>query len=266
MKRIIKISLILFIGFTIICGLIYLSQEKLIFHPEQLAKNHKFQFDQKFEELNFKTNDNQLLNALLFKSESSKGLIFYLHGNAGSLNSWGEIAEAYLQFDFDVLMLDYRGFGKSEGEISSQSQLFEDIQVVYNEMKKKYPENKIIILGYSIGTGPAAKLASTNNPKLLILQAPYYSLIDMMKQNYPYLPTFLLKYKLETSKYIQDCKMPIIIFHGDRDNVIYYNSSVKLRQLAKPTDTLIILKGQGHNGITDNPDYLFSIEKLLPLH
>jgi len=121
MKRIFKITLILFIGFTIICGLIYLSQEKLIFHPEQLAKNHKFQFDQKFEELNFKTNDNQLLNALLFKSESSKGLIFYLHGNAGSLNSWGEIAEAYLQFDFDVLMLDYRGFGKSEGEISSQS-------------------------------------------------------------------------------------------------------------------------------------------------
>ena len=81
MKRIFKITLILFIGFTIICGLIYLSQEKLIFHPEQLAKNHKFQFDQKFEELNFKTNDNQLLNALLFKSESSKGLIFYLHGN-----------------------------------------------------------------------------------------------------------------------------------------------------------------------------------------
>jgi len=265
MKRIIKISLILFIGFTIICGLIYLSQEKLIFHPEQLAKNHKFQFDQKFEELNFKTNDNKLLNALLFKSDSSKGLIFYLHGNAGYLNSWGEIAEAYLQFDLDVLMLDYRGFGKSEGEISSQSQLFEDIETVYTEMKKKYPENKIVILGYSIGTGPAAKLASTNNPKLLILQAPYYSLIDLMKQNYPYLPTFLLKYKLETFKYIQECKMPIIIFHGDRDNVIYYNSSVKLRELAKPTDTLIILKDQGHNGITDNFDYLVSIEKLLTL-
>ena len=59
--------------------------------------------------------------------------------------------------------------------------------------------------------------------------------------------------------------MPIIIFHGDRDNVIYYNSSVKLRELAKPTDTLIILKDQGHNGITDNFDYLVSIEKLLTL-
>ena len=266
MKRITKIIFILLFGFTLISGLLYFSQEKIIFHPEQLANNYKFQFDQSFEELNFKTPDNKILNGLLFKSDSSKGLIFYLHGNAGSLKSWGQISNAYLQLHFDVLMFDYRGFGKSEGEINSQNQLFEDVQIVYDEIKKKYPENKIIILGYSIGTGPAAKLASTNKPRLLILQAPYYSLIDMMNYNYPYLPTFLLKYKLETYKYIQDCKIPIIIFHGDQDNVIYYNSSVRLRKLAKSTDTLITLSGHGHNGITENPEYLLSLKKLLPLY
>ncbi len=130
-------------------------------------------------------------------------------------------------------------------------------------MKERYNEDKIIVLGYSIGTGPATKVASMNKPKLLILQAPYYSLTDMMKHTYPIIPTFLLKYKFETCKYIKDCKMPIVVFHGNQDEVIYYNSSIKLKQMMKKTDTLITLNGQGHNGITDNPEYRQEIVKLL---
>jgi len=118
-------------------------------------------------------------------------------------------------------------------------------------------------LGYSIGTGAAADIAANNHPHLLILQAPYYSLTDMMKHNYPVIPTFILKYKFETSKYVQNCKMPVVIFHGDADMVIYYQSSLKLRALLKPTDTLITLHGQDHNGITDNPDYRNAINKIL---
>jgi pimeloyl-ACP methyl ester carboxylesterase len=134
---------------------------------------------------------------------------------------------------------------------------------VYASLKSKYDENEIIVLGYSIGTGPAVKLASSNNPKLLILQAPYYSLTDMMKHSYPIIPSFILKYKFETHKYIKKCKMPIIIFHGDRDEVIYYKSSVKLKELLKANDTLIILPEQGHNGMSSNPEYITQIKKIL---
>ena len=130
-------------------------------------------------------------------------------------------------------------------------------------LKKKYREDSIIVLGYSVGTGPASKIASANHPKLLILQAPYYSLVDLMRHTYPIIPTFLLKYKFETNKYIEDCKMPIVIFHGDQDEVISYNSSLKLKKILKDTDRLITLKGQGHNGITDNPEYVSAIEKIL---
>ena len=159
--------------------------------------------------------------------------------------------------------MDYRGFGKSEGKINSQDQLFQDVQTVYDEMKKKYDESKIIVLGYSIGTGLATKIASANRPKLLILQAPYFSLTDMMKHTYPIVPTFLLKYKFETNKFIKDCKMPIIIFHGKEDEVIYYNSSIKLRDIIKQTDLLITLNGQGHNGMTDNVEYRTDIKRIL---
>ena len=190
-------------------------------------------------------------------------MIFYLHGNAGSLRSWGEIAKTFTDLNYDVFMLDYRGYGKSEGNISSQNQLYKDVQIVYDNLKTKYDENKIIVLGYSIGTGLATKLASSNQPKLLILQAPYYSLTDLMKHDYPIIPTFILKYKLETNEYIGNCKMPIVIFHGDKDEVVYYKSSVKLKKLIKANDRLIILQGQGHNGITNNPNYIIEIKKIL---
>jgi uncharacterized protein len=258
--RILKIVAGLYI---IVCVLLFFFQEKLIFFPQKLDKDYKFRFDQKFEEFKIKTKDNKLLNGILFKADSSKGLIFYLHGNAGSLYSWGDLAKTYTDLNYDVFMLDYRGYGKSEGSIDGQSQLFQDIQTAYEELKNKYAEDKIIVLGYSIGTGLAAKVASTNNPGLLILQAPYYSLSDMMRHTYPIIPTFILKYKFETHNFIKRCKMPIVVFHGDQDEVIYYGSSLKLQKEFKKQDTLITLSGQGHNGMTENSDYRIEIQKVL---
>ncbi len=200
---------------------------------------------------------------MLFKSGSSKGLIFYLHGNAGSLNNWGEVAKRYTELNYDVFILDYPGFGKSTGSIKSRDQLFRVIQLAYNQLKKNYKEDHIIVLGYSIGTGPAAYLASINNPGLLILQAPYYSLTDMMQHTYPIFPTFLLRYQFDTNEYLKSLKMPVVIFHGDNDGVIYYGSSLKLQQEFKQGDSLITLPGQGHNGITDNPEYIDALTKIL---
>lgn len=255
---------LLLLFYTLICVLLYFFQEKLIFFPDKLDPAYRFSFHQPFEEMYITTTDNKRLHGLLFTSDSTKGLVFYLHGNAGAVDSWGEIAKQYTSLHYDIFILDYPGYGKSEGNISSQSQLFEAIQSAYDELKKNYREDSIVVLGYYIGTGPAAKLAADNHPRLLILQAPYYSLTDMMKQTYPIIPTFLLKYKFNTNEYLQDCKMPVVIFHGDRDEVIDYSSSLKLKEEMKPIDTLIRLKGQGHNGMTDNPAYLRALSTILP--
>lgn len=263
MKIFLQIFFVLVGVYGIICILLFFFQEKLIFFPEKLRKDHKFTFDHNFEEFHFTAKDNTVLNGVLFTVESPKGLVFYLHGNSGSAQSWGEVAKAYTRLEYDVFILDYRGFGKSEGSLNNDQQIYGDVQLAYDEMRSRYPEEKIIVLGYSIGTGPAAKIAADNNPKLLILQAPYYSLTDMMKKLYPILPTFILKYKFETNKYISDCEMPIVIFHGDQDEVIYYHSSLKLKEILKETDTLITLVGQQHNGITDNPHYNAELQRLL---
>ncbi|NII27191.1 alpha/beta hydrolase [Pseudoflavitalea sp. X16] len=255
-KKLLVNTLIIITAFyVVICCLAYFLQEKLIFFPEKLSKDHRFRFDQPFQEMSFTMKDGKLVNGVLFKADSSRGLIFYLHGNAGSLDGWGEVATFYTDAGYDLFMLDYRGYGKSEGVISSQNQFYSDVQSVYDSIKTAYQEDSIIILGYSIGTGAATRLASRRKARMLLLQAPYYSLTHMMRSHYPFLPPFLLKYKFETNQFLPQCKMPVVLFHGDADEVISYESSVKLSKLFKEKDTLITLQGAGHNGMSERDDY-----------
>lgn len=261
--------------YTIACALFYTNQERLLFFPTKVAAQHQFDFEEPFQEIDITASDDVVLNNILFKSDSSKGVILYLHGSGGSLKEWGNAASVYTNLSYDVFMTDYRGYGKSEGSISNEDQIHEDIQVVYNEVKKRYSEDKIIVLGYSLGSTLAAKVASRNNPGKLILQAPFYncpySLNHYIKSGkspalsllriFPISP--LLKYKFRTDEFIQDCKMPIVIFHGANDNIIHYGSSLKLQEHFKPNDRLIKLMGQGHTGITKNQDYLIELKEVL---
>jgi pimeloyl-ACP methyl ester carboxylesterase len=249
--------------YIILCTTVYFFQEKLIFHPTKLDKNYAFTFEDKFEEVNYKTADGSEINTILFKADSTRGLVFYLHGNSGSLQSWGKYAKPFLDLNYDVLMMDYRTFGKSVGALKGERIFFSDIKQVYDSMLTHYPENQIVVTGYSVGTGPAAWLASTNNPKLLLLHAPYFSLSDMAKKTYPFLPGMILNYNFETWKYIDKCKMSVVIFHGDQDETIYYESSLKLKEHFKQGDTLITLPGQKHNEISENPVYLQVLKKFL---
>lgn len=238
-------------------------QENMLFFPVTLPADHIFTFNNAFQEYFFKVDEKTQLNGLLFRADSSKGLVFYLHGNSGCIDSWGHIADVYLENNYDLFVLDYRGYGKSQGSISSEKQLHSDVQIVYDSLKKMYDEKDIVIIGNSIGTGLATKLASTNSPKRLILNAPYYSMIDLAHQYIKFMPSFIIRYKLKTNEYITQVKCPVTIFHGDQDEVIYVGSSEKLKKLFKEGDQLFILEGQQHNGINENVKYQTELRKLL---
>lgn len=258
--RSLQILMCIYIG---LCAFLYFYQEQLIFFPRQLSSDFKFSFEMAFEEIQIPVEEDATLSGLWFQQDSAKRLVFYLHGNGGALDGWGNLASMYLQFGYDIFLLDYRGYGKSTGSIYSKTQFFEDIQKAYNWAKTKYSAKKITVIGYSVGTGAAAYLAAKNSIKQLILQAPYYSLVDMMQQHYPIIPTFLLKYRFETYQYLPQVNAPITIFHGTQDAVIPYNSSTRLIELLKPRDQLITLPNIGHNGMNNNPKYLSELAKLL---
>jgi len=249
--------------YVFIVSYVYFNQVGMVFQTSQLSKDYQFDFQQKFEEINITSFDDVKLNGLLFEAEKSKGLIFYLHGNAGTLETWGKIAKIYTRLGYDIFILDYRSFGKSEGEIENEEQLNKDVSVVYKTLTKRYPENKIIITGYSIGSGLATILASENNPKALILQSPYYSFTELSSSRVRFFPDFMKKFHLETFKYLPQVKAPIYIFHGTDDQLISCSNSVRLNKLLDFKGHFYALKDQGHIGMNENNDFQKQLKLIL---
>jgi alpha-beta hydrolase superfamily lysophospholipase len=249
--------------YVAVCTVLYVKQEQLLFFPQPLPSDYQFTFPGAVAQRWITSPDGTRLHGLLFHASHAKGLVFYLHGNGGNVAGWGEVASTYTHLGYDVFLLDYRGYGKSQGKITSQAQLLDDVQSAYQQLVHDYPESQVLILGYSLGTGLATWLAAQHHPKLLILQAPYYSMRDLAMHLYPFVPGFLVRYPLPTNQYIRQVSAPIVVFHGDRDEVVYFGSSQKLKALLKITDTLVVLPGAGHNGMTDNLQYRRTIQELL---
>ncbi|SMC60091.1 alpha/beta hydrolase [Moheibacter sediminis] len=262
-KLILQIILVLIGIYLLICILLYFNQEKFIFHPTKVPKDFKYDFPHPFKEIYFTASDSTKIHSLYFEVENPKGVVYYLHGNSGDLSGWGDVAGAYLDLGYNILMIDYRGFGKSEGQIHNEKHFYEDAQLGYDFLKASFDENQIIMVGYSVGTGTASHLASTNNPKLLILQSPYYNLTEIMKMRVPFTPTSLLKYKFENAQNISKTKCPVYIFHGDSDLVISYHNSIKLKEHLKEKDEYTTLENFGHNAVNEHPLFLSKLKLIL---
>jgi len=157
-----------------------------------------------------------------------------------------------LKKPYDLVIMDYRGFGKSTGQVESDEQLYADAQTVYDRVKASYAEDKIVLLGYSLGTGIVSYLAAENKPAEVTLVAPYTNLEDMKNQTFWWLPDFLLKYKLDTESRIARVKCPVNIFHGTDDNFIPIAMAERLKELAPKQVRLFPIKGVGHRGAIMN--------------
>ncbi len=246
------------IGITL--GYLHLIQEKRIFDFKPLDQNHLFQFDVPFEEVSLKTEDSTV-TGLFFKAENPQGAIYYLHGKGSNLShpKWNRIASYLVKnLNQDVFMIDYRGFGKSEGPIHYEG-LLQDAESGYAYLKSRYPEDSITVYGLSLGSSFATYIASKNQPKQLILEAPFYSLEDVACSTLPMVPKFMLqsviRYPLRTDLWIQSVKCPIYLFHGTNDSIIPYNSSIRLKELAQAPCELTIIENGDHNHLNLTPEY-----------
>lgn len=252
--------------FTLIVGC---SQENLIFFPEILPPDYKYTFSEPFEEATVPV-EGATLNAVLFKAANAKGVILYFHGNAGSLRTWGDVARDFTSRGYDILIPDYRGFGKSTGSISNEKQMLADGLAVYGYLKKSYPENRIIMYGRSIGTGVATFVARSGKPRMLILESPFFSLTDLAAYHYPFLPKALislfLKYPFRTDLWIPEVACPVYLIHGTRDDIIPFDASARLEPLIKSPHKLIRIEGGGHNNLSDYSAYDRELALILDGH
>lgn len=230
--------------------LVYFLQDYVLFKPEKLPADFQFAYEnQETEEYNIETRDGAVINGLRFKSKEPKGVVFYLKGNSKSIKGWGKFAVDFTRLGYDVLMVDYRGFGKSTGR-RSQKAIKRDMQVIYNKIKEQVAEKYIILYGRSLGSGFATKLASMNDPRMLILDAPYYSLSKVGKRYMPFMPlSLLLKFPMPTYKWLRYVNCPIHIIHGTDDKLIPYKTSVKLSRIKPKLTKLYTVIGGGHKDL-----------------
>ena len=250
--------------FIMIGTSLYYLQEKLLFWPTALAQDYQYEFTHPFEELFLKTEEKAVINALHFKASESKGVMLYFHGNAGDLSRWGIIAEYFVAKDYDVLIMDYRTYGKSTGKLS-ETALYHDAQFLYNYLTERYAESEITVYGRSLGTAIATHLAAKYNPKQLILETPYYSMVDVAKKRFPIIPgKQLMHYELPTYQFMKEVDCPITMFHGTNDGVIPLESAKQLYHSASDKNiTLNIIEGGGHNNLSEFDDYHSLIDEIL---
>ena len=164
---------------------------------------------------------------------------------------------------YDVWMPDYPTFGKSTGKISEEI-LYEESMEVYNLAKEKYQPQEIIIYGRSLGTGIAARLASIEPCKRLILETPYRNFNSLLKHYlWMYPVSWNEKYKIPTYQYLQNVKVPVTIFHGTNDELIPYKKTILLKNVLKDGDEFISIEKGKHNNLNDFDLYHQKLDSIL---
>lgn len=261
---------ILALAFSGIVAHNYRSQEKQIFQSTPLARDHVYNWDRDFEELFIPVGDKGEINGLYFHTKSPNGVVLYLHGRGENLSHWGKYSHYFLDKGYDVLMIDYRGFGKSSPGFK-EDWLLEDADAAYRYLMDRFPEEKIIVYGQSLGTAMATYAASMHTPKQLILEAPFYSMLAAASYTKPYIPhlflNIILKYPLRTHNWIRNVTSPICIFHGTKDEIVPFCHAERLYQELRRDDKeveLVIIPEWGHKHINTHKLYHAKMTTLLP--
>ena len=191
---VITASLVLgLVAYVVVMAGLYFKQEALLFKPVPLAASQPLQgLTTQGEGVNEFTVHvpGARLSGLQLKLPNPKGVVFFLHGNRGNLDEWFVNTGIYRRNNFDLVMLDYRGFGKSTGQIESEEQLRSDVRAAWDQIAPQYVGKKRVIYGRSLGSGLAAGLSADletgkTPPDLTVLVSPYSSMSTLSAQIYP---------------------------------------------------------------------------------
>ena len=218
------------------------------------------------EEIFWEAKDGVKTHGWFLKNPSSDDVLVYFHGNAGSISGRYPWAIELMQAGVSVLMVEYRGYGRSEGE-PSEAGIYADADAVWRwltEERKVAPE-KIILYGKSLGGGPATHLAVSFRPKALVLQSTFTSIPDMAKRVLPLVPRFLIQTQFDNESKLPNVEVPTLIIHSRADDLIPFEQSERNVRAAKNLVSHLVFDGYGHNNLVSNegPAIVEAISSLL---
>ncbi|HEY0004019.1 MAG TPA: alpha/beta hydrolase [Pyrinomonadaceae bacterium] len=249
----------MFIGLTIlsVCLLFFALRRfetAVVFHPERYAPGNDWTIPLGGEDVWLTTSDHVRLHGWFVHSqaEAAPATVIYFHGNGGNLNNVGWVGERLAARGLDVLLLDYRGYGRSEGSVASERDIYTDADAAYDYIldQRGVPAERIVLYGQSLGTTAAIDVASRRGCGALVLESGLSSASDMAAAMFPWSPRWLHslgKNRFESARKLSGVSCPVLITHGDPDPTIPTEQSHVLYDAARGPKKLLLFPGAGHN-------------------
>ncbi len=245
-------------------------EKRLIFHPDRSNDSTTPDvYGIEYDDVTFRTKDGLNLHGWFVpgkppspdadlpagqlpadKAGTDRHTLLWFHGNAGNINRrLDNIKMIYDRVPVNVFIIDYRQFGRSEGKISEKGTYIDArAALAYLHSRNDINNEKIIFFGRSLGSAVAVELAVKEKCRALILETPFTSIKEMGKKLYPFLPIhFLLRTKYDSLVKIGNIKVPILIMHGDKDELVPIEHGMELYEAANEPKEFYTIPGAGHN-------------------
>jgi uncharacterized protein len=227
-------------------------EAQITHHPTRYAPGAEWALPANAEDVWFTTRDGVKLNGWLIRARTERaGTVLYCHGNGGNLTNVEWVAEELAAQGLDVLIFDYRGYGRSDGDVPDEQELYADADAAYDFLTKERgvkPE-QLAVYGLSLGTTAAIDLASRRECSALVVEAGLSSASEMAGVAAPWLPAWLHwvgRNRFESARKIADVKCPVLVTHGTDDNVIPVAQGRRLYDAARGPKKLMIVEGGDH--------------------
>ena len=248
---------LLLIALPVVYFLLRRFEQAVTFHPERYVEGTKWGLPARGEDVWFKVGTGERLHGWFVRADGAapEATIIYFHGNGGNLRYLGWVAEHFSARGFDVLLFDYRGYGRSEGTAQDERRLYEDADAAYDYVvrERKARPDRLVLYGQSLGTTAAADLAARRECAALILESGLSSASDMAATILPWLPRpvhRLTRNKFNTVGKLTSVKVPVMVAHGDRDEIIPVAQGRALYEAAREPKRLLVVEGAGHNDLS----------------
>ena len=237
--------------YALIVAVLYVTQRAMLYHPTVTQIPPADAGLPEAQEIVLDTSDGETLIAWHVPPRGDKPVVIYFHGN-GEIVPWrAERHRATIANGTGLIALNFRGYGGSTGTPTEEG-LHRDAAAAYAFAAARYPAERIVLWGNSLGTGVAVKLASEKPVGKVILEAPYSSVADIAAELLPFVPMrWLMKDQFHSDRWIGSVHAPLLIMHGARDDVIGIRFGERLFALAHEPKRFIRYDNGGHNDLDD---------------
>jgi uncharacterized protein len=272
MGFIIRAVLLLAFIYLLLLAALYLFQSRLIHLPavpgrEILSTPERIGLD--YQDVWLRTEDGVRLHGWFVPAASSGPVVLFLHGNAGNISHRLDSLRIFHNLGWSVLIIDYRGYGQSEGRPTEQG-LYRDAGAAVDWLREEHgvPPEELVLFGRSLGAAVASHVAAEQGAGALILESAFTSVPDLASELYPIFPVrALARHRYDTRAALAKVEAPVLVVHSSDDEIIPFAHGKRLYEAApEPRDFLKLEGGHNDGFLRSGARYREGLQRFLESH